>query len=82
MEEKNLRELNMDELEKVNGGVSKLEILFTHLENAGLLPAITRMTRKESLQFILNYIDKNGLSGELRIYANAVYDIIPSKYLH
>ena len=76
MEEKNMRELNMDELEKVSGGASPFETLFTHLENAGLLPTIAKMTRKQAVQFILDYIDENGLSGELRFYANAVYDII------
>ncbi len=82
MEEKNLRELNMDELEKVSGGAGPFETLYTYIENAGLFPTIAKMTRKQAVQFMLDYIDKNGISGALRCYANAVYDHIPSIYLH
>ena len=33
MEEKNMRELNMNELEKVSGGAGPFEILYTYIEN-------------------------------------------------
>ena len=59
-----------------------VENAFTYIENAGLFPTIAKMTRKQAVQFMLDYIDKNGISGALRCYANAVYDHIPSIYLH
>ena len=65
MEEKNLRELNMDELEKVSGG--------TILDKAGVLPAILALPRKQAIQAIIDYCNQNGLSKYI-IYSQDVYD--------
>lgn len=73
MEEKNLRELNMDELEKVSGGAGDLETLHTILDKAGVLPAILALPRKQAIQAIIDYCNQNGLSKYI-IYSQDVYD--------
>ena len=73
MEEKNLRELNMDELEKVSGGASDLMTLDAILKQAGVLPAILALPRKQAIQAIIDYCNQNGLSKYIR-YSQAVYD--------
>ena len=75
MEEKKMQ-LNTDELDKVTGGVSNFETIFTYFENAGLLPVIAKMTRREAVQFMWDYIDNNGGPAHCKMYANAVYDHI------
>lgn len=73
MEEKNLRELNMNELEKVSGGVSDFETLHTILDKAGVLPEILALPRKQAILAIKEYCEKNNLMEYYR-YAQAVYD--------
>ncbi len=74
MEEKNLRELNMDELEKVSGGACDLMTLDAILKQAGVLPAILALPRPQAILAIKEYCEKNDLMEYYR-YAQAVYDI-------
>ena len=73
MKEKNIRELSMDEMEKVNGGASKLETLHTILVQAGVLPEILALPRKQAVQALIDFCNKNGLP-EYIMYTQAVYD--------
>ena len=73
MEEKSMRELNMNELEKVSGGVSDFETLATILDKAGVLPAILALPRQQAILAIKEYCEKNDLMEYYR-YAQAVYD--------
>ena len=56
MEEKNLRELNMNEMEKVSGGgvSDDMQALYDHLKAAGLLPTIAAMQQKKAIELIIN----------------------------
>ena len=75
MEEKNLRELNMNELEKVSGGAGPIETVYTALESAGLLPRIASLPPKQAVLLILNYCNQNGLA-QYSVYVNAVYSFL------
>ncbi len=74
MEEKNLRELNMNELEKVSGGgvSDDMQALYDHLKAAGLLPTIAAMQQKKAIELIINYCKQNGLQQYIQ-YAVRVY---------
>jgi hypothetical protein len=73
MEEKNMRELSMDEMDKVNGGAGELETLHTILVQAGVLPEILALPRKQAVQALIDFCNKNGLPEYIR-YTQAVYD--------
>ena len=73
MEEKNMRELSMDEMDKVNGGAGELETLQTILVQAGVLPEILALPRKQAVQALIDFCNKNGLPEYIR-YTQAVYD--------
>ena len=73
MEEKNMRELSMDEMDKVNGGAGELETLHTILVQAGVLPESLALPRKQAVQALIDFCNKNGLPEYIR-YTQAVYD--------
>ena len=74
MEEKSMRELSMDEMDKVSGGVSKLEELDNIINNSGLAPTVYTLPRKQAVQTIIAYLEQHGY-GYLNIYANGLYDL-------
>ena len=73
MKEQNIRELSMDEMDKVYGGASGLETLHTILVQAGVLPEILALPRKQAVQALIDFCNKNGLPEYIR-YTQAVYD--------
>ena len=74
MDGKKKQVLSMEEMDKVSGGVSGLEILDSILTQAGVLPAIIALPRPQAIQAIKEYCEKNDLMEYYR-YAQAVYDI-------
>lgn len=75
MEEKNMRELNMDEMDKVSGGVSELETLYRKLEEAGLLNEVAALPRKQAITIVKNFCNQNGLS-EYAIWGHMLLDMV------
>ena len=73
MKEQNIRELSMDEMDKVYGGAGGLETLHTSLVQAGVLPEILALPRKQAVQALIDFCNKNGLQEYIR-YTQAVYD--------
>ena len=63
MEEKNLRELNMDELEKVSGGAGyiNVDVLYDRVKQAGLLPELASMSLIQATRKIQEFCKANGL---------------------
>ena len=63
MEEKNLRELNMDELEKVSGGAGyiNVDVLYDRVKQAGLLPELASMSLIQATRKIQEFCKENGL---------------------
>ena len=64
MEEKNLRELNMDELEKVSGGAGyiNVDVLYDRVKQAGLLPELASMSLIQATRKIQEFCKENGLA--------------------
>ena len=60
MEEKSMRELSMEEMDKVSGGVSKLEELDNIINNSGLAPTVYTLPRKQAVQTIIAYLEQHG----------------------
>ena len=63
MEEKNLRELNMDELEKVSGGAGyiNVDVLYDRVKQAGLLPELASMSLIQATRKIQEFCKENRL---------------------
>ena len=63
MEEKNLRELNMDEMEKVSGGAGyiNMDVLYDRVKQAGLLPELASMSLEQATRKIQEFCKANGL---------------------
>lgn len=72
--EKDMKELNPEDLDQVSGG-GALEELYIQLKNAGIVPGVRTLVRKQAVQTMLDYCYENGLD-RYAIYCNAIYDII------
>ena len=66
MEEKNMRELSMDEMDKVSGGADyiNVNVLYDRVKEAGLMPELASMDLKSATIKIQGFCQANGLPFE------------------
>ena len=66
MEEKNMRELSMDEMDKVSGGADyiNVNVLYDRVKQAGLMPELAGMDLKSATIKIQEFCQANGLTFE------------------
>ena len=64
MEKKNMRELNMDEMDKVSGGADYIDVnvLYDRVKEAGLMPELASMDLKSATIKIQGFCQANGLT--------------------
>ena len=64
MEKKNMRELNMDEMDKVSGGADYIDVnvLYDRVKEAGLMPELASMDLKSATIKIQEFCQANGLT--------------------
>ena len=63
MEEKNMRELSMDEMDKVSGGADyiNVNVLYDRVKQAGLLPELASMSLIQATRKLQEFCKANGL---------------------
>ena len=63
MEEKNMLELNMNEMEKVSGGADyiNVDVLYDRVKQAGLLPELASMSLIQATRKIQEFCKENRL---------------------